>query len=145
MWIDQRGSEVLSKPECLRLLALAARRLEVGRLAYCVPGERAPVIQPVNFVYRDQSVLVALGAGSVADAASRGPISFEVDGFESSKNEAWSVLVRGFAVPFKGAQIAVSQEFWPRPLVPRPGRQIFVIRIDVVTGRRFVIGEPALT
>ncbi len=139
MWTDQRGSEILLEPECLRLLAVAAKQGEIGRLAYCPPGGRTPVVQPVNFVYRQRRILVALGAGGLADAVSRGPMSFEVDGFDTDRVQFWSVLARGLAVALGAREAGVSKEFWPNPLVPVPGGRICAIRIDTVSGRRFLV------
>ena len=77
MWTDQRGSELLPLAECVRLLATAAKRDLTGRLAISTP--QAPIIQPVNFCYRDHNILIRLGSGHMADNISGALVAFEVD------------------------------------------------------------------
>jgi len=145
MWIDQRGSEVLSRIECLRLLALAGRSAVVGRLA--VSTESSPVVHPVNFVFEDSRVLVRLGDGWMWATAPGRLVAFEVDGVTSECGApapcAWSVLVRGLAMrlPFSSSDDWMKRE--PVPAVTDPGERLLAIRPDVVTGRRFSFREAA--
>jgi len=133
MWVDQRGSEIIPLPECLRLLALAAKQGDVGRLA--VSRQEAPVVHPVNFAYRDRRVLVRLGPGAMAEAATGALVAFEIDHLDHRVGVAWSVLVRGLALVVEDD---VPSEA-PTPLVPTAGDVVLGIRLDVVTGRRFVL------
>jgi uncharacterized protein len=136
MWIDQRGSEVLSRPECLRLLAMAGQAGTVGHLA--VSTDTAPVVHPVNFSFEDGRVLLRLGHGFMLETSPGRLVAFEVDGADPARQAgreaggtmAWSVLVRGLLTP-------VAEGTGPRPLVPRPGDDLMSIRPDVVSGRRF--------
>jgi hypothetical protein len=50
------------------------------------------------------------------------------------------VLVRGLATPLEESERQAIAEVAPTPLVPSPGDMIFVVRLDVVTGRRFPLG-----
>ena len=77
MWIDQRGSEVLTEAECHQLLAIAAKEDAIGRLA--VSGTGAPIVVPVNFAVQDHQILIRIGAGSLADSAIGRPVAFEID------------------------------------------------------------------
>lgn len=141
MWIDQRGSEVLSDAECHRLLALAAKEGEVGRMAVSRPT--APVIHPVNFAYHDRHVLVRLGTGFMAEAAAGALVAFEIDRVDPQAAVAWSVLVRGLATVLSGNDQRVDsghpppEDLAPHPFVPSPGHVILSIRADVIDGRRF--------
>ncbi len=121
--------------ECVRLLAKAAKAGLTGRLGISTP--QAPVIQPVNFKYHDHRIVVRLGSGHLADIITGALVAFEVDQVDDHTHEAWSVLVRGQASQLKGAQREAMAEYVPTALVPRPGDMVFVIRLDVVTGRRF--------
>jgi len=138
MWVDQRGSEIIPMGECLRLLATAAKAGAVGRLA--VSGPQAPVVQPVNFTYRDRSVVVRLGEGAMAAAAEGNLVAFEADELDRRAGVAWSVLVRGLAVVVEEPERLGMAHLAPVPLVPNPGDRILAIRPDVVTGRRFKMG-----
>src|ERR1019366_1867312 len=77
MWIDQRGSEVLTRPECHRLLAVAARNGGVGRVAMADQGE--PVVVPVNFAVHDHQILIRIGTGTLATSAIDRLVAFETD------------------------------------------------------------------
>ncbi len=135
MWIDQRGSEILPVPECLRLLAVAAKENRVGRLA--VSGDQAPVVVPLNFTFFDRRLLVRIGPGGLSESVPGSLVAFEVDRVEPDRGLAWSVLVRGLAsLPAPGDSFAGATAL-PQPWVPDPGGEILVIRPDVVTGRRF--------
>lgn len=141
MWIDQRGSEVLPVPECLRLLAAAAKSGTIGRLA--VSREDAPLVVPVNFAYEDHRVLVQLGEGTMSEVAANSLVAFETDEVNRQERKAWSVLVRGLATPLEssGDRAADTNAYLPVPLVPEPGQKLLVIRADVVSGRRFSLLE----
>jgi hypothetical protein len=144
MWIDQRGSEVLPRAECLRLVALAARAGSVGRLALSTDG--APVVQPVNFAFHQAWVVVRIGEGLMWRSAPGRLVAFETDGFSSHgpalATGAWSVLVRGLATAMAevgGSEDSGAPMAMPAPLVPTPGHHLLAVRPDVVSGRRFVV------
>jgi len=135
VWVDQRGSELLPLPECLRLLAKAAKDGLTGRLG--VSTEQAPIIQPVVFAYHDRGIVVRLGPGRMAASITGALVAFEVDHLDGTAGVAWSVLVRGLATPLEESEHFGETDIAPTPLVPAPGDLVFVIRLDVVTGRRF--------
>jgi nitroimidazol reductase NimA-like FMN-containing flavoprotein (pyridoxamine 5'-phosphate oxidase superfamily) len=141
MWTDERGSELLPLAECLRLLATAAKKGSTGRLG--ISTAQAPIIQPVNFTYHDRHVVIRLGSGHLVDIISGSLVAFEVDDVDRDAHKAWSVLVRGLATPVEESELQAIAEFAPKPLVPEPGDMVFVVRLDVVTGRRFPLRTAA--
>jgi hypothetical protein len=147
MWIDQRGSEILPGPECLRLLAVAAKDGAISRVA--VTDEPAPLMVPLNFAFHDGGVLVRVGPGRLADTMPGSIVSFEVDrvapddGPDDGHGHAWSVLLRGLASTVGADAVEAAGADLPHPLVPEPGDLLLHIRPDVVTGRRFPLLAPA--
>ncbi len=135
MWIDQRGSEILPVPECLRLLAVAAKEDHVGRLA--ISEEQAPLVVPLNFTFHNGGVLIRIGPGRLSELVPGSLVAFEVDRVELDGALAWSVLVRGLASVFVPGDSPGEARAMPQPWVPEPGEKVFFIRPDVVTGRRF--------
>jgi hypothetical protein len=133
MWIDQRGSEVLTTPECHRLLAVVAQRGGIGRLA--VAGNGAPMVVPVNFAVHDHQVFIRIGRGELASSAIGRLVAFETDEVDQISGQAWSVLVRGLATT--AGQGDTDPTHLPHPLVLTPGSTLLVVRPDVVSGRRF--------
>ena len=135
MWTDQRGSEQLSLAECHRLLDAAAKRGLTGRVGVSTSGP--PIIQPVNFGYHDHRVVIRIGPGHLADALADAPVAFEVDHVDRQVGKAWSVVVRGTATRVLDDDRRAVTGSAPAPIVPAPGDEVFLIHLDVVTGRRF--------
>ncbi len=144
MWIDQRGSEIIERPEALRLLSVAATRRDHGRLGVTIVGnpDEAPLVVPVDFVVDDHRVLVRLGPGRLCELTVGRLVAFEVDEVDRSGGTAWSILVRGLASELTVDDIAALGDAVPAPSVPDPGHRIVAIRLDAVTGRRFTV-SPA--
>jgi nitroimidazol reductase NimA-like FMN-containing flavoprotein (pyridoxamine 5'-phosphate oxidase superfamily) len=134
MWIDRKGSTVLPAPECMRLLAVAAKDTGLGRIG--VPTDQAPVIVPVNFGIRDHHIVIRVGPGFFSRAAKGQLVAFEVDHVDVQEGVAWSVLARGLATLIE-SPTEEEVDIVARPLVPEPGHMILTIRPDVLTGRRF--------
>jgi hypothetical protein len=147
MWTDDRGSELLPLADCMRLLATAAKKGSTGRLG--ISTAQAPIIQPVNFTYHDRRIVIRLGSGHLVDTISGALVAFEVDDVDRDAHTAWSVLVRGLATPLEESERQAIAGVTPTPLVPSPGDMIFVVRLDVVTGRRFPLekgtSDPGVT
>src|ERR1700722_6678823 len=135
MWIDQRGSEILTTPECLRLLAVAAKEDHVGRLA--MNDGDSPLVVPLNFTSHDRGIFVRIGPGHLSDTVPGSLVAFEVDRVDPERGDAWSVLVRGLATALEPGDAPTAVGAMPQPLVPNPGEMMICIRPDVVTGRRF--------
>jgi Pyridoxamine 5'-phosphate oxidase len=135
MWIDQRGSEILTSPEILRLLAVAAKENHIGRLA--VNDSQSPLVVPLNFTIHERGVLLRIGPGRLSEMVPGSLVSFEVDSVDPERGEAWSVLIRGLASVLDPSGYPLGVGAMPQPLVPNPGELMIFIRPDVVTGRRF--------
>jgi hypothetical protein len=130
MWVDERGSEVLSRPECRRLLALGASQHLAGHLGIAEQG--APSVLPVDYEVDGPWVVVRVGDRLFGRLVGQ-LVAFEVDG--QDETGSWSVLVKGLAKAGEGARRV------PSPRVRRPGDRLVRIRPDVLTGRR--VGEGA--
>ena len=131
-WIDLRGSEVLSRNECIRLLAVHAGG--VGRIGLIEDGR--VIIEPVNYRMLDDEILLQVGPGWKLEATDPPSIvSFEVD--DVGMHAAWSLLVRGLARPADDGVAARGRPRDAQPWVPEPGSSFVTIRPDVVSGRRF--------
>jgi hypothetical protein len=137
MKIGASSSEILLFPECIELLAAAAEEGVMGRLA--ISTDRAPVVEPVTFDYEDRAIVVCTGTGLLADSAPGSLVAFEVDHLDTSRNRGWTVLVRGLAT-------SREETYRPRTALdllgagaPDGGAKLLVVRLDVVTGRRFAL------
>jgi uncharacterized protein len=130
---DQRGSIVIERPECLRLLDSAAKEGRIGRLGIGLSG--APHIIPVNFSVFERKVIVRIGPGLLADHLEGILVAFEVDHAEPGSKNGWSVLVRGLAEVVPNDETARLGRDLPEPIVMHPGTRVFSIRLDAVTGR----------
>ena len=92
MQLDRNGLEVLSRGECLQLLA----RSRVGRVV--VTDRALPAAFPVNFALLDTDVVFLTSAGSKLEAAEGEEVmAFEVDDIDPASQSGWSVLVQGLA------------------------------------------------
>ena len=139
------GVVVLEPHECWELL----RSAEVGRLAVAIMHE--PDIFPVNYVVDHGSVVFRTAEGTkLAGAALGRAVAFEVDGYEPSQGEAWSVVLKGRAVEIEQLHDlleATDLPLFPWHAAPKPR----FVRIDPVsvTGRRFHVvdhvssGQPS--
>ncbi len=137
VWIDERGSEVLQRSECLRLLAMEARGLGVARIAVSTDG--APIVIPVNYAYHEGGLLVRLGPGLLGQLVPGSLVAVEVDHVDVTARRAWSVLVRGLATKVDPADLGRFGSHLPHPLAPEPGHLYVHVRADVATGRRFAL------
>jgi nitroimidazol reductase NimA-like FMN-containing flavoprotein (pyridoxamine 5'-phosphate oxidase superfamily) len=130
MWIDERGSSVLERGECLRLLALGSKERRHGHLGIAQLG--APLVLPLDYAVHGPDVVVRMGEGLFARVEQAELVAFQVDG--ETGGDHWSVLVRGLArvEDDDGTGVAL-----PVPRIASPGHRLVRIRTDVVSGRRF--------
>ncbi len=138
MWIDERGSEVLTVPECHRLLAVGAQEHRHGHLG--VPQEGAPLVLPLDYAVYGPDVVVQIGDGLFNRLDGR-LVAFQVDGTTldptaegDGAEKVWSVLLLGLAT--EKVKVVPSRPV-PQPQVGEPGQRMVRIRSDVLTGRRF--------
>ncbi len=129
--------ERLSRAECRQLLPTAP----VGRLA--VPTPNFPTLEPVSFAVVEGELVVAVRAGSAAEALAPGTVvSFEADVLDHAARQGWSVVVTGpveeldhDVLPF------VTPLLSPWPVAA--GDRLLLIRSDRVVGQRVVAGRAA--
>jgi nitroimidazol reductase NimA-like FMN-containing flavoprotein (pyridoxamine 5'-phosphate oxidase superfamily) len=93
---DHRVLEQLDDAECLRLISPGG----VGRLVFT--GRYGPTVLPVNYRMFQGSVIFRTAHDSTTDEDLRTGIAnaeylvaFEVDHFDTTAREGWSVLVQG--------------------------------------------------
>ena len=89
-------TESLDERECLRLVAQGV----VGRIAFV--GQYDLTVLPVNYRLVDGAILFRTGRDSMTDddlrtgiANAEYKVAFEVDDFDESAREGWSVLIQG--------------------------------------------------
>jgi nitroimidazol reductase NimA-like FMN-containing flavoprotein (pyridoxamine 5'-phosphate oxidase superfamily) len=131
--------EVLDIDECLRLLGSA----QIGRLGFVDDG--APVILPVNYLLDRGTVLVRTAEGSKLEAAVRGArVAFEVDDFDASKREGWSVLVKGRAAEvWEPSELDHDRDLPLRPWAAGEKEHFLVVHSSQISGRRITGGDPS--
>lgn len=130
----------LTFDECWELLTSSI----VGRLALVVDGH--PEIFPVNFVLERRSIVFRTAAGTkLWESMKEKPAAFEIDGYEPSTEEAWSVVARGGTALVddpdeRSAADALGLEPW------EPGTKSNYVRLSpkALTGRRFKVNAPDL-
>ncbi|MFZ0172183.1 MAG: pyridoxamine 5'-phosphate oxidase family protein [Acidimicrobiales bacterium] len=142
--LDERGSEVLSEPECHGLFARAAGG--VGRLGFALEG-RITVV-PLNYVCYEGDIMLRLGPGRTLQALMSEPVvGFEVDfvdAADAAAPEAWSVLAHGTARLVREVlELGEASALGLTPLVSEPGQVYVRIHVEQVSGRRFPVGALA--
>lgn len=136
MTIDPRnGMEILSPDECWALLDDE----EVGRLAVAIGGEVD--IFPLNFVVADRTIVFRTAEGSkLAEIAANARVSFEIDGYNPSTGEAWSVVLKGLAQVLQRFSDIYSAEELPLfPWNAAPKQWFVRITPRELSGRRFTV------
>ena len=134
MQLDRNGLEVLSRAECLRLLATS----RVGRVV--VTDRALPAAFPVNFALLDEDVVFLTTAGSKLEAAEGEEVmAFEADEIDAVRHGGWSVLVQGLAsVISVPDELAQAQALGLEPWAPGGQFQFVRIRAELVSGRRLL-------
>ena len=140
MTTDSTGTTVLDTHTCLGLL----RTSEVGRLAVSITDH--PDIFPINYTVDRGTVVFRTAEGTKLAAALRGRgVAFEVDSYDPDAGEAWSVVIKGYAIEIE--QMHQYLDALDLPLFPwHAGPKHRFVRIEPVeiTGRRFhVVGPEA--
>jgi hypothetical protein len=96
----------------------------------------------VNFAYHNAGVVCRIGPGTLADKAKGSLVAFEVDRVDDGGRSVWSVLLRGLARELSPDEISgLGPQQFPVPLVHNVGELVIFIRGDVITGRRFSVGD----
>jgi nitroimidazol reductase NimA-like FMN-containing flavoprotein (pyridoxamine 5'-phosphate oxidase superfamily) len=137
MRFDSAGLRVLSREQCLHLLASTS----IGRIVFT---DRAlPAVQPVVFCLHGESIVIRTTAGSkLASATQDTVVAFEIDDFDARMSTGWSVTVVGRArAVHDPEEMAHLAEL---PLAPwaTNGRDHFVVMgAEEVSGRRTALAE----
>ncbi|MFC4061590.1 pyridoxamine 5'-phosphate oxidase family protein [Planomonospora corallina] len=138
MKVDSAGLRVLSRAECIQLLASTP----LGRIVFT---DRAlPAIQPVNYTLDGDTLVIRTAAGSKLAAAVRDTIvALEADVFDSDGRTGWSVTVVGQAHAV--GDVHEVSRLARLPLAPWTSRtaepaggadHYIVLPIEQVSGRR---------
>ena len=93
----------------------------------------------MNYAVDGRTILFRTAEGSVLNEASMSVVAFEVDHFDDSTHEGWSVLVQGLARDIGDALGADAERMRHLSLVtwaPGARPRWFQIQPDSVTGRR---------
>jgi len=89
---DRLGLEVLPVEQCWELVSTSA----VGRVAFVDAGE--PTVLPVTHSVLGREIVFRSASGTkLAAAQMNAAVAFEVDGWDATTQQGWSVLVRGTA------------------------------------------------
>ncbi|MDQ1294204.1 MAG: uncharacterized protein QG608_2087 [Actinomycetota bacterium] len=116
--LEPRKQE-LTDQECWEFLS----EVEIGRLAVCVAGDVD--IHPLNFVLDDGSIVFpSYEVTGLVEVGLAGRVAFQVDGYDTDLGQAWSVVVKGEAVPLGRDEQAFVR------IVP-----------ERLTGRRFIVAS----
>jgi hypothetical protein len=139
MELDRNGMEVLSREECLALLAGSP----IGRVI--VTMSALPAAFPVNFAVHDGDIVFRTGQGTKLQAAVRNAVvAFEVDGFEPFGHTGWSVLVTGRATEITDTSLAAAGEGLALgPWLPTRLAAFVRIGTDMMSGRRLSLEASA--
>lgn len=140
MSVDRNGLEVLSRAECLDLLATAT----LGRVGVSIGA--LPVVLPVNYGVLDGDLVFRTVEGTkLAGAAANAVVAFEVDAVDGAGAVAWSVLVVGRSdIVEDAAERAAAEAVIPATWLPTDPAHVVRVHADRVSGRRVVrVSEPA--
>jgi uncharacterized protein len=128
--------QVMSDADCVRRL----RSSDLGRLGL-VDKEQRPLILPVNYFFDEGVVVFRTAPGSKLDLAPGAPVCFEIDGWDESTGEGWSVVIKGFAHDITDSRGAPTgrMKFWPvNPVAPGAREHWIAVEANEITGRKFV-------
>ncbi|MFC4590984.1 pyridoxamine 5'-phosphate oxidase family protein [Sphaerisporangium corydalis] len=132
MKVDSAGLQVLSREECLALLA----SVPIGRIVYT---DRAlPAVQPVNFLLDGQRIVLRTAAGSrLATAARDTIVAFEADEYDAGTLTGWSVTAVGRArATDDPEEIARLSRLPLTPWAPGGREHFIVVLPEQISGRR---------
>ena len=131
--LDRNGLEILTRKECLELLATR----EVGRVG--LVANALPAILAVNYRMLGEDIVFATGTGSKSLSASHNSvIAFEVDYVRESDRSGWSVLAVGEAVEIteRDADWSDAQLLDLHPWASRYADQLIRVPTKRLSGRR---------
>jgi nitroimidazol reductase NimA-like FMN-containing flavoprotein (pyridoxamine 5'-phosphate oxidase superfamily) len=133
MNVDRNGLEVLTRAECLSLLA----GRPVGRVAFVRDGR--PAILPVTYRLLGEDIVFATGTGSKSVVIGhQSEVAFEVDDIDAGRRSGWSVLAVGTARQLDqhevGRHAVTAQDL--KPWVGPHAVHLMCVPTDQLSGRR---------
>jgi nitroimidazol reductase NimA-like FMN-containing flavoprotein (pyridoxamine 5'-phosphate oxidase superfamily) len=134
--------ESLDRAECLRLLAAEV----VGRVA--VTDWNTPIIFPVIYVLDGEAIVFRSDAGTKQSQGPRRQVSFEIDAFDRTNHEGWSVIVVGSLEEVTPDGSGTLERIRALPIEPwARGEKAHFMRIlpRRITGRRVTRGPLTST
>jgi len=137
--VNMSGSVAMSVEQCYELLPT----VPVGRIVFT--ENALPAIQPVNFMVDGTDVVFRTSRGSkVAAAARSAVVAFEVDTYNDSLTQGWSVVLIGRAQAVVDPDERVRLAELPlRSLVGDTGSTFIRVIPEIVRGRQ--VTSPGLT
>lgn len=132
--VDVNGLEILSRSECLELMA----GQPVGRIGTSLRS--LPAVLPVSFIVDGDSIVFRTGAGTKFYAAIRNAVvAFEVDDFDPEHLTGWSVLIVGQAREITDpAELEAARRLPLESWIPGDLDRYVRVTAAHVSGRRIV-------
>ena len=129
---DRSGLEVLSRAECLALLASSP----IGRIVFT--HRAMPAIEPVNFVLDGEDIVIRTYPGAKLAAATKNAVvALEIDDVDLGEHTGWSVTAVGRAEAVSDpGELDRLGRLPLRPWVPGEFPHYIRIPVEVVSGRR---------
>ena len=130
---------VLDVDACWALL----RANEVGRLAVAIGNY--PDVLPINYVVDHGTIVFRTAEGTKLAAAVLGiAVAFEIDGYDATSGEAWSVVLKGSAQEIEATYGLFDAYAFPLfPWNAAPKHRFVRITAAETTGRRFAVTDMA--
>lgn len=126
--------DVLTDEQCWELLGAN----QIGRLATVVGG-RVDIF-PINYVVHEGEIYFKTAEGSkLASVMAHHEVAFEIDGYNETTNEAWSVVMAGLGRVLSHDDELDAAETLPLfPWNTAPKNRYVVIEPTEISGRRFI-------
>ena len=134
MGADRPTLEILNEDQCQLLLSLH----DIGRISFVVDG--IPEILPVSYVSEGSTVVFRTGDGVLAQKSIKQRVAFEVDAWDATVGEGWSVVVKGIAEEITSSIDPYARALHERrviPLAPGIRERWIAVYASRVSGRRF--------
>lgn len=130
--------ELLSEDQCWEML----RGHVVGRLAVVI--EDHPDIFPINYAVDNGSLIFRTAEGTkLYGSTSNTPVAFEIDGYEPTTEQAWSVVLRGTVMTIRaGSGLAAAENLTLEPWQGGIKNHLMRILPLNLSGRRFKVTRP---
>ncbi len=133
--VDRNGLEILTRDECLRLLATKS----IGRIGLTVGA--LPTVLPVNYRLIGDRIYFRTGNTQRLRAATTcAVVAFEVDYVDEEHHNGWTVVVTGVTEPIEHRDIAERLESIGVPQwAPIPQTRLVSLSTEVISGRRLAL------